>query len=548
MTVRVTLPSGQSVSVPRGTELRAVLTGLTAELPIGARVNNRLECLSGRVEHDSIVRPVGTGSREGRMIYRHSLCYILALASSRLFRERRLVIGHSLGNGFFYSFEGFEEVTADEVRAIKAEMRSLVEQNLRIDCDLLEHTQAVERFRRLNQPNTVLLLEHANRPSYRVSVCAGYVDLYHGPLAPSTGLLSCFDVMAYQQGFLLRYPPKEDPDCLVPFADNPVLFTTYREYKQWGKILQVASVGQLNDLITRRAVSEFVQVAEALQEKKIARIADQIAERRDEVKLVLIAGPSSSGKTTFSKKLSIQLRVVGRNPVAVSLDDYFVSRELTPKDEGGQYDFEALEAIDVPLLNEHLMRLFAGEEVETPTFDFKAGSRAAKSKRLRLPDRAVLILEGIHGLNDRLTHLIPRTWKHMIYVSALTQLNLDDHNRISTTDNRLIRRMVRDYEYRGHSPTRTLTMWDSVLRGEDRNIFPFQNSADSAFNSALDYELAVLKVYAEPLLHMVRPDEEQYAEAGRLLDFLANIGSIPSHVVPESSILREFIGGSVFRY
>jgi uridine kinase len=307
-------------------------------------------------------------------------------------------------------------------------------------------------------------------------------------------------------------------------------------------------VGELNDLISRRAVHEFVQVAEALQEKKIAEIADRIAGRREEIRLVLIAGPSSSGKTTFSKKLSIQLRVVGRNPVAVSLDDYFHPRESTPRDESGAYDFEALEAIDIPLLNDHLIRLFSGEEIQTPIFDFRTGARSPKSRLLRLPERSVLVLEGIHGLNSRLTHLVPREWKHLVYVSALTQLNLDDHNRISTTDNRLVRRLVRDYQYRGHSPTTTLAMWDSVLRGEDRNIFPFQNSADCAFNSALDYELAVLKVYAEPLLHMVRPDEEQYGEARRLLDFLANFGSIPASVVPEGSILREFIGGSVFKY
>lgn len=548
MTVRVTMDTGRTIHVPRGTRLRSVLAGLENGLPLGARVNNRLECLSCRVEHDCTVRPVGTECREGRSIYRHSLCFLLALATSRLHRERRLRIGHSLGNGFYYDFEGVDEVGAEEAAAIKREMLSLVERDLPIDCDLIEHSQAVERFRAANQPNTVLLIEHANRPSYRVSVCDGYVDLYHGPLAPSTGPLGCFDVVPYPPGFLLRYPPQETPGALSPFTDSPVLFSIYREYKQWGKILRVSSVGELNDLISRRAVHEFVQVAEALQEKKIAEIADRIAARREEVRLVLVAGPSSSGKTTFSKKLSIQLRVVGRNPVTVSMDDYFHPRESTPRDENGAYDFESLDAIDTPLLNEHLMRLFEGQEVQTPVFDFRTGARSAKSRLLKLPERSVLVIEGIHGLNSRLTHRIPREWKHMVYVSALTQLSLDDHNRISTTDNRLVRRMVRDYQYRGHLPATTLGMWYSVLRGEDRNIFPFQNSADSAFNSALDYELAVLKVYAEPLLHMVRPDEEQYGEARRLLDFLANFGSIPAHVVPEGSILREFIGGSVFKY
>jgi uridine kinase len=548
MTVRVDLPGGRTVTVPRGTRLREVLAELPGGLPLGARVGASLECLSCRIEYDCVVRPVGGESREGRTIYRRSLCFLLALAVGRLHTGRRLRIGHSLGNGFFYGFEGRDEVPAGEAAAIKREMLAVVEQDLPIDCDVLEHSQAVALFAGTNQPNTVLLLEHSNRPSYRVSVCGGFSDLYHGPLAPSTGLLRCFDVVPYASGFLLRYPPKETPAALSAFVDNPLLFSIYREYKSWGKILQVSSVGELNDLISRRGVPEFVQVAEALQDKKIAEIADRIAEQREEARLVLIAGPSSSGKTTFAKKLSIQLRVVGRNPVALSLDDYFLSREATPRDENGDYDFEALEAIDIPLLNEHLMRLLQGEEVRTPVFDFRTGARSAKSRLVSVPTRGVLVLEGIHGLNARLTHLVPRALKHMVYVSALTQLNLDDHNRISTTDNRLVRRLVRDYQYRGHSPTTTLSMWDSVLRGEDRNIFPFQNSADSAFNSALDFELAVLKVYAEPLLHMVRPDEEQYGEARRLLDFLANFGSIPSHVVPESSILREFIGGSVFKY
>jgi uridine kinase len=482
------------------------------------------------------------------MIYRHSLCFLLALASSRVFPSRRLVIGHSLGNGFFYSYDGLAEVSAQDLGAIKREMVAIVRQDLTVDCHMVGYRQALDRFRAANQPNTLLLIEHANRPSYRLSVCAEYVDLYHGPLVPSAGLLTAFDVVPYAPGFLLRYPPKENPGALAPFQDSPVLFGIYREYKDWGRILQVSSVGELNALITRRGVPEFVQVAEALQDKKIAGIADRIAERRVDVRLVLISGPSSSGKTTLSKKLAIQLRVVGRNPFMVSLDDYFLPRDQTPVDESGAHDFEALEAIDVPLLNDHLERLLDGEEVDTPLFDFRTGTRSPKTRRLRLPERAILILEGIHGLNDRLTPRIPPARKHRIYVSALTQLNLDDHNRISTTDNRLLRRMVRDYQFRGNTPSTTLHMWDSVLRGEDRNIFPFQNSADSAFNSALDYEIAVLKVYAEPLLQMIPPAEETYAEARRVLDFLANFGSIPAHVVPESSILREFIGGSLFRY
>ena len=332
------------------------------------------------------------------------------------------------------------------------------------------------------------------------------------------------------------------------FVENPVLFSIYREYKNWGKILRVGSVGRLDELIREGGIQDFVQVAEALQDKKIAEIADRINALRDQVRVVLIAGPSSSGKTTFSKKLMIQLRVVGRNPITISLDDYYKPHDRTPRDEEGKPDFESLDALDVELLNDTLVRLLRAEEVETPIFDFHAGARKPEGRKMRLPDRAILILEGIHGLNDALTPLVPRESKHKIYVSALTQLNLDDHNRIATTDNRLIRRIVRDSQFRGHSALQTLTMWPSVRRGEDRNIFPFQNGADSAFNSALDYELAVLKVYADPLLASVKPDAPEYQEARMLLSFLSNFAPLHPRWVPATSILREFIGESAFKY
>ncbi len=334
-----------------------------------------------------------------------------------------------------------------------------------------------------------------------------------------------------------------------PFVENPVLVSIYREYKRWGKILRVGSVGRLNGLIRDGGIREFIEVAEALQDRKIAEIADRVNARRDTVRVVLIAGPSSSGKTTFSKRLMVQLRVVGRNPVTISLDDYFFDRDHTPKDDQGAPDYEALGALDVALLNEHLLALMRGEEVQLPSFDFHTGSRrSGAGERLRLPERAVLILEGIHGLNGELTPAVPREAKYLVYVSALTQLNLDDHNRIPTTDNRLVRRLVRDSQFRGHDALTTLRMWPSVRRGEDRNIFPFQNGADSAFNSALDYELAVLKVLAEPLLSSVPPDQPEYQDARSLLGFLANFASLNPRWVPPDSILREFIGESTFKY
>ncbi len=310
----------------------------------------------------------------------------------------------------------------------------------------------------------------------------------------------------------------------------------------------MSSVGALNKVNASKGIKDYIQVAEALQDKKIAAIADQIAAKAGKVKVALIAGPSSSGKTTTSKKLAIQLKVIGLDPVTISLDDYFVDRDRTPRDEKGEYDFECLEALDVDYLNEQLVTLFSGGEIELPAFDFKTGSRRSSGKKLRLGERGILVLEGIHGLNDELTPRIKREQKYKIYVSALTQINLDDHNRVSTTDNRLLRRMVRDYNFRGHSAQSTLKMWPSVQAGERSHIFPYQNSADAAFNSALDYELGVLKVYAEPLLRTVKPSCVEYSEARRLQAFLDNFAPIPAASVPGDSLLREFIGDSEFKY
>jgi uridine kinase len=336
---------------------------------------------------------------------------------------------------------------------------------------------------------------------------------------------------------------------VAPFEDNHHLFSVYSEQKKWGRIVGVHSVGLLNRMVSNRTIRDYIRIAEAFQEKKLAEIADRIYERRDDVKAVLIAGPSSSGKTTSAKRLSIALKVLGIEPIAISLDDYYVGTDKTPLDEKGQPDFECLEALDVPYLNQQLLSLLAGEEVVLPLFDFKLGKRKEEGgRKIRLDRRTMLIIEGIHGLNDALTPQIKRETKFKLYVSALTQLNLDDHNRIPTSDNRLLRRMVRDYQFRGAGATRTFNMWPSVQRGERKHIFPFQNGADAAFNSALDYELAVLKFYAEPLLRSVKPGMKEYSEASRLLSFLENFAPIPPQYVPGTSILREFTGESEFKY
>lgn len=553
MTVRIAIQPGGAVrEVPAGTPAREIAADPSfpkTELPLVAvLVNNEVVGLEHTLVVNATIAPVDLGARAGVIIYRKSLCFLLAMAARQVFPKRRLVIGHSLGQSYLYWFDGMEGVPDGDLAAIEARMRELVAGDLPIRSLLLSYSEAVQYFAKHNQPDTALLLANRSAPEVRVLSCGGTLDLWHGPLVPSTGLLSVFAIRSYAPGFLLRYPPAEDPLHVAPFSESPVLFSIYREYKNWGKILRVGSVGSLNELIRAGGIQEFVQIAEALQDKKIAEIADKISGRRDTVKVVLIAGPSSSGKTTFSKKLMIQLRVVGRNPVTISLDDYFKPQSETPRDEQGKLDFESLGALDVELLNDHLVRLLRGEEVKTPQFDFLTGTRKPQGKPMRLPDRAILILEGIHGLNDALTPLVERDAKYKVYVSALTQLNLDDHNRVATTDNRLIRRLVRDNQFRGHPAQRTLSMWASVRRGEDRNIFPFQNSADSAFNSALDYELAVLKVYADPLLATVKPDSTEYQDARALLAFLSNFTPLHPRWVPPTSILREFIGESAFKY
>jgi uridine kinase len=426
-------------------------------------------------------------------------------------------------------------------------MREIIHSDMPVETKYVSYEEALGIFSNTNQPDTYRLINHTSKPKILINRIGSYADLYIQPLLDRTGILAVFELRTYGEGFLLRFPPTLHPDRLSEFEDIPQLFTIYSQSKKWGKLIGVSSVGQLNELVGTRKSKDYVEITETLQNKKIAEIADKIAERAT-VKVVLIAGPSSSGKTTTSKKLSMQLRVLGYEPTVISLDDYYRGVDNTPKDEEGKPDFECLEALDVPLLNEILVSLFRGDEVELPTFDFKTSSRKYTGKKFRMNDRSILILEGIHGLNDKLTPLVPKEYKYKIYLSALTQLNLDDHNRIPTSDNRLIRRIVRDAQFRGKGAAGTIAMWGSVQRGERLHIFPFQDKADVMFNTALDYELSALKIYAEPLLRAVKPTEREYSEASRLLVFLNNFSPIPSSYIPGQSILREFIGDSDFKY
>lgn len=549
--VKIMLEDGREIVRPAGIGIAALFeeTGNAgAGSPIvAALVNNELQALDAKIESDCRLVPVLADSTAGALVYRRSLCFLLAMAARRLHPGRRLIAGMAIGTGFYHHFEDEIALDAGEVSSLTACMRDLAALNLPIHKERWSWDRACAYFELQGQPDTLALVRNLNEPLIPINECDGFRDLRVAPLVASTGILDAWELIPYHGGLLLRYPHRGMGAVLDAFVDSPILYRIAEDYRERGRILGVGSVGRLHSLRSD-GMKEYIQIAEALQDRKIASIAETIAARKQRPRIVLIAGPTSSGKTTTAKKLSIQLKVLGLEPVPVELDNFFVDREHTPLDTEGKPDFESIRALDVEFLNDCLVRLFNGEEVMMPLFDFKSGSRKAQGRPLKLGGREILILEGIHGLNDALTPRIPHRDKFKLYVSALTQLNLDDHNRISTTDYRLLRRMVRDYLFRGHRPAATLSMWQSVQRGEREYIFPFQNSADEAFNSALDYELGVLKVFADPLLRMIKPTMPEYAEARRMQAFLDYILPIPAQYVPGDSILREFIGKSDFSY
>jgi uridine kinase len=550
-TIQVRFPGGRSLTCPQGTAVESLIEyfGISGSDLAAARVNNEILPLSSRLETNAVLEPVPLETPEGMMIYRRSLAFLLAAAARELFPERSLYVGHSLGNSYYYTFADEKKPLKEEISALKEKMRVLAGEDHPIRSGYLAFADALELFEKNRQTDTRLLLNYRTESRVQVNRCRDFVDLYIEPLVNRTGLLSVFDLIPYQNGFLLHFPGIGRGRILDPIDDNSGLFSVYNEYKKWGRIVGVHAVGRLNRMVADQTIQDYIRTAEAFQAKKMAEVADRIYEQRETVKVILIAGPSSSGKTTCAKRLAIQLTVMGIEPIAISLDDYYLGTDKTPRDENGKIDYECLEALDIPLLNEQLLSLLEGNEISLPVYDFKTGSRRETGgRKLRMSRRTMLILEGIHGLNDALTPRIGSEIKFKLYVSALTQLNLDDHNRIPTSDNRLIRRMVRDYQFRGQDAVQTISMWPQVQSGERKHIFPFQNAADAAFNSALDYELAVLKFYADPLLRRVRPTQSQYAEAARLLAFLQNFAPIPPQYVPGQSILREFIGDSEFKY
>ncbi len=549
-TAQALFPDGRTFEAPIGTSVEAFVRAAYPDHPvpiIAALVNGELRELAYALQRDADVTPVFLSDSDGVRIYRRSLAFLMVTAISELHPDLQVVVDHSLPfGGYFCRVLGREPFSAEELQAIEARMRAIVEEDAPITKERVPIEEALVMFSRRGQDDKVRLFSRRRKDYLTLYRLHDYRDYFHGYMVPSTGYLRYFALRPAPPGFVLQYPRRHRPTELLPYTEYPRLSAVFREYGDWLRLLGVEDVGSLNEAVENGRIREIILVSEALHEGRIAQIAREIAAQRDRIRLVLIAGPSASGKTTFSKRLSVQLLAHGVQPFPLGLDDYFVDRERTPRDEKGDYDFEALEALDLPYFNEQLLALMEGKKVTLPRFDFQAGTRR-EGPTVQLGPDHIIIVEGIHGLNPRLVPAIPREWTYRIYVSALTQLNIDRHNRVPTTDTRLIRRIVRDATFRGYTAEETLNRWESVRRGEKRHIFPYQEHADVMFNSALVYELAVLKPLVEPLLLQIEPPSPRRVEAKRLLAFLEWFTPCQPDLVPDNSILREFIGGSILR-
>lgn len=550
----VTVDGKPPVRLPARTRLADVLPATAANgwAVVGALRNNEVVSLNQAVVADARVSPLTLADPDGWRICRWSLGFLLAMAVRSAFPSAALRVRHSLGNGLYCTVDWTADAPAtplaERVARIEAAMHDLVARDLPIEPDLVAYEDAIRLFEQAGQFDTLNLLRHRNPPHVILMRCGDFVDLAHEPLVPRTGLLNRFRLTPWEPGFVLEIPDPQAPDRIEPFQRQPHLFQIYQEHIAWGRILGVTTVGQLNEAIVSKSIDEVILTAEALHEKKLAEIALQIASRKPTIRLVLAAGPSSAGKTTFAKRLASHLRVNGLRPLVLSTDNYFVGDDQNPRDEQGRLDYEHIESMDLQRLNRDLLDLLEGREVHLRAFNFVTKTGMDLPAATRLGPQEVIVMEGIHCLNPQLTSDVPRSVKFLIYVSALTQLGVDSHTRISTTDNRLIRRLVRDNQFRGYTALHTLQRWPSVGRGERRWIFPYQNGADATFNSALDYELAVLKPFVVPLLNQVKPSDPEYSEARRLTGFLHNFLAIGPESVPGDSILREYIGGSQLKY
>ena len=508
--------------------------------------NGKIRELHKKVSKDAELEFITLSSAIGHKTYERSAIMLLVKAAHDVMGDKvRIKVEFAIGKGVYCAVIGEEKITEEDVKNINNRMNELVEKDIPIIKKPYHLAEAIEIFEKQGMVDKVKLFKYRRSSYVNVYSLDGYKDYYYGYMLPSTGYMKYFQVFSYENGLLLLLPDKTCPTQLEMFEPKEKLFHTLDDANSWGENLGIGTVGDLNTKICEGRLSDIILVQEALQERRIAEIAQEIVNRKG-VKFVMIAGPSSSGKTSFSHRLSIQLQTHGLKPHPIAVDDYFVEREKTPRDEKGDYNFECLEAIDIEQFNQDMCKLLAGERVELPTFNFKTGHREYNGNFKQLGPDDILVIEGIHCLNDKMSYALPVDSKFKIYISALTSLNVDGHNRIPTTDGRLLRRMVRDARTRGSSATRTLQMWPSVRRGEEENIFPYQESADVMFNSVLIYELAVLKPYAEPLLYSVKQGDPEYYEAQRLLKFLGYFLSVPADSIPNNSLMREFCGGSCF--
>lgn len=544
--------TNEKKDVPVGSSLEELIEVFGVKMPhliANAKVNNKTESLAYRVYRPKRIEYVDISNSSAMRTYVRSLCFILAKAVDDLFPDAQIFIEHSVSNGYYFQIDAGQIIGKEQLDNIRKRMHEIVEADIPFESIEDETTDVVKLFRKHRMEDKALLLETSDFLYAHYFKLGTYIDYYYGCIVPSTGYIKLFDIHQYNGGFLLQVPSRTEPEQLAPIVKQEKLLNVYREHLKFLKISNLNNVGDLNKAKINGRISDVIQISEAYQAKQIGEIAAQIRQKYDEgVRLILISGPSSSGKTTFRKRLEIELFVEMLKPIGISLDDYFVERDKTPLDEFGEKDYESLYALDLDLFEENLLALMNGNEVELPSYNFVSGKREFKGNRLKIDANCILIVEGIHALNPELTERIPAINKFMIYVSALTSISLDNHNWIPAADNRLLRRIVRDYRYRGYSAIETISRWESVRRGEEKWIFPFQENADVMFNSAMIYELAAIRRHAEPILQQVPKTDPEYAEAYRLLKFLSYFNYITDRELPPTSLLREFLGGSSFRY
>lgn len=511
---------------------------------IGCLYNNDYRNLETEVKEGARIELIDISSKEGMKIYVRTIVYIMGKAFENLYNREKIMVEYQLGNAMYCKCDNIQ-ITDEFITKLKNEMQKIIEKDEKITKVEMTRKEAEKFYEENNSSRGRLQFDLKGNKTIYMYYCGNYYNYCYGTLANRTGIIKIFDVIKYGDGFLIRYPSSKEPTKMPEFHETKKLAWALEEFEKIHSVLDVLTVYKLNKAIEEDRIKDVIMLAEALHEKKIANIADDIAKRKN-VKMVLIAGPSSSGKTTFAQRLGIQLRLNGLKPVTISVDNYFVERQDTPRDENGEYNFECIEAIDLKLFNEHLVKLLNGEEIEVPEFDFNVGTKRYNGKKMRLAEDEILVIEGIHCLNDKLTSQISKDQKYKIYISALTVLNMDRYNRISTTDTRLIRRIVRDYQFRGYSALHTLNTWHKVTEGEEKNIFPYQELANTIFNTSLIYELNALKPIAMPLLQEITDEYREYAEAQRLINILKYFREVPKSYVPNNSLLKEFLGGGTF--